>query len=206
MENENFNINEIKEIKVILLGDSGVGKTNLINVAVGIKFQEMLESTCSSSFVTKHFIKQNTRYTLNIWDTAGQENFRAMTKLFIKNSKIVIFVYAIDNKNSFNDLNYWISTTQSLLGEEALFAIAGNKSDLYMNEKVKQKEAKDLADKIGAKFKIVSAKINAKGFIDFLEELLDDYIDNKECDINDESFEIKKENFKKKSLKKKCCS
>ena len=205
MENNNNTFKETKEIKVILLGESGVGKTNLINVSVGENFEEKQGSTCSASFVSKQFIKQNTRYILNIWDTAGQEIFRAMTKLFIKNSKIVIFVYAIDNKASFDNLDFWISTTQNLVGDEALFALAGNKSDLYMIEQIKENEAKAVADKIGAKFKKVSAKVNPKGFIDFLEELLDDYIANKDYDINDESFEIKKENHKKKFKIKKCC-
>ena len=171
MENKNNSIKETKEIKVILLGESGVGKTNLINVSVGEDFQEKETSTCAASFVTKQFIRQNTRYILNIWDTAGQEIFRAMTKLFIKNSKIVIFVYAIDNRKSFNNLDFWMSTTKNILGDEALLALAGNKSDLYMYEQVKEAEGKDLADKSGIKFKTVSAKNNAKGFIDFLEEL-----------------------------------
>ena len=180
MENNNNTFKETKEIKVILLGESGVGKTNLINVSVGENFEERQGSTCSASFVSKAFIKHNTRYILNIWDTAGQEIFRAMTKLFIKNSKIVIFVYAIDNKASFDNLDFWISTTQNLVGDESLFALAGNKSDLYLIEEIKENDARALANKIGAKFKKVSAKVNAKGFIDFLEELLDDYIANKD--------------------------
>ena len=182
---------ENNDIKVILLGESGVGKTCLINVTVGMNFSNELNSTSSSTFVNKKFIKNDQPYILNIWDTAGQEKFRSMTKLFIKSSKIVIFVYAIDNKNSFDSLPFWVSTIKEILGNEIIVALVGNKSDLYSNEEVKDADAQAYADTIGAKFKLVSAKMNAKGFIDFLDELLDDYLKNKRIKKN-ESFEIKK--------------
>ena len=195
---------ENNDIKVILLGESGVGKTCLINVTVGMNFSNELNSTSSSTFVNKKFIKNDQPYILNIWDTAGQEKFRSMTKLFIKSSKIVIFVYAIDNKNSFDSLPFWVSTIKEILGNEIIVALVGNKSDLYSNEEVKDADAQAYADTIGAKFKLVSAKMNAKGFIDFLDELLDDYLKNKRIKKN-ESFEIKKEKHSKKKDKKKCC-
>ena len=100
-DNEENEENEETAIKVILLGESGVGKTSLINAAIGLDFDEKLSPTFSSSFVVKNFIKNNKKYNLNIWDTAGQEMYRSLTKLFIKNAKIVIFVYGIDNKVSF---------------------------------------------------------------------------------------------------------
>ena len=136
---------EIKELKVILLGETGVGKTCLINVSVGKNFEELKTSTVSSSFVLKKFMKDNKEYILNIWDTAGEEKFRTLTKLFIKNSKIIIFVYSIDNKLSFDELSFWVSTVKELLGNEPILGLVGNKSDLYMNEQVKQDEARKYA-------------------------------------------------------------
>ena len=200
------NVIEENEIKVILLGESGMGKTSLINAAIGMDFDENMISTISSSFVTKQFIKNNKKYTLNIWDTAGQETYRSLTKLFIKNAKIVLFVYSINNKLSFKSLQtYWVSVTKEILGNEAIYALVGNKSDLYNQEQVKDSEAIDYAGKIGAKFKLTSAKTNKEGFILFLEELLDDYLTNKGEINNNNSFEIKKEKHKKKKYKKKCC-
>ena len=153
---------EIKELKVILLGETGVGKTCLINVSVGKNFEELKTSTVSSSFVLKKFMKDNKEYILNIWDTAGEEKFRTLTKLFIKNSKIIIFVYSIDNKLSFDELSFWVSTVKELLGNEPILGLVGNKSDLYMNEQVKQDEARKYAEKIGAKYSFVSAKKKTK--------------------------------------------
>ena len=195
------------DIKVILLGESGMGKTSLINAALGLDFEENMASTISSSFVTKDYIKNNKIYRLNIWDTAGQETYRALTKLFIKNSKIVLFVYSINNKLSFEGLQtYWVSMAKEILVNEAVYALVGSKSDLYNEEQVKDSEGMEYAEKIGAKFTLASAKTNKEGFISFLEELLDEFLSkNKGGVTKDKSFEIKKEKHKKKKNKNKCC-
>ena len=94
-------------IKAILLGESGVGKTNLINVSIGLDFDESIGSTYFNSFVEKMFKINNEKYIMHLWDTIGQEKFRPLTKLFYKDSKIVIFVYDKANKKSYEALNYW---------------------------------------------------------------------------------------------------
>ena len=202
--NEDNEENEQTGIKVILLGESGVGKTSLINAAIGFDFNEKLSPTFSSSFVVKNFIKNNKKYNLNIWDTAGQEAYRSLTKLFIKNTKIVIFVYAIDSKFSFESLkSYWASLGKEILGDEAIYGLVGNKSDLYKKEQVPDIDASNYAEEIGAKFALTSAKKNKEGFSNYLEELLDDYIESKKQISLDASFEINKDKHKKRKLK--CC-
>ena len=192
-----------ESIKLILLGESGVGKTSLINVSVGKGFSNVLNSSFSCSYVQKKFQKGDKIYVLNIWDTAGQETFRSMTKLFIKNSKIVIFVYAINNKLSFNGLSYWVDTIKNNLGNEIVLCLLGNKSDLYMEQEVNENEAIEFAENIGAKFVTVSARTNPKGFITIIENLLDQYLQSKGDNTKEKSFEIKQEKHKKN--KKKCC-
>ena len=73
-----------EEIKVILIGESGTGKTSLINATMGLKFKEHLESTTTNSFSSKKVTINNKEYILNLWDTIGQEKFRSLTKIFIK--------------------------------------------------------------------------------------------------------------------------
>ena len=85
----------MSNIKVILVGMTSVGKTNMINILSGMQFQTSILSTTSSSYVEKKMNIDNKKYNLQIWDTAGQEKFRSLTKIFIKDSKIVIFVYDI---------------------------------------------------------------------------------------------------------------
>lgn len=165
---------EKSEIKVILIGNPGVGKTNLINTSLGLNFDSQYISTSSGSFRTKKLTIDNKLYTINLWDTAGQETYKAITKIFIKNSQIVIFVYDITDINSFRELDDWIQMCQQNLDpNEYIAGIVGNKSDLFINEQVTEKEAKKFADDKGMKFALVSAKENPETFELFLKELLD---------------------------------
>ena len=197
---------EGEEIKVILVGEPGTGKTSLINVSVGSKFQENTQSTLLSTFVQKKINKNGKKYILNIWDTAGQEKYHAVTKIFIKNSKIVIFVYAIDSEESFKGLQtYWFKTLKDALGEEAVFGMVGNKSDLFLKEEVKENEALEFANEKEMKYKLVSAKNNPEGFVIFINELLDQYIQQNEVLPKRETIFIDKNNNNNKKLKRKCC-
>ena len=97
----------------------------------------------------------------------------------MNDTKIVIFVYDICNRNSLESLkDYWIKEINEKLGTSIIKGICGNKSDLYLNQEVDEKEGRELADSIGAKFIETSAKDNPDGFIKFLEELIINYIDN----------------------------
>jgi len=166
------------EIKVILIGETGVGKTNLINVSIGLDFKENREATFSNSFVEKIFEINNKAYKMQLWDTIGQEKFKHLTKLFFKNSKIVILVYDKSVKSTFKKLEFWMNELIEVLGkDEAILGIVGNKDDLDdSDDDVDENEAREYAQKYNAKFRMASAKMNSKGFINFLKELLIDYI------------------------------
>ena len=171
---------DLNEIKIILIGEPGTGKTCLINVATGNQFNENSESTLLSTYVTKKMVINDKEYDLNLWDTAGQEKYRAMTKIFTKNSKIVVFVYAINNKNTFEEMkSYWIKTIKETLGDDPILGIAGNKSDLYLEEAVPEEEAREFANKLGIKFKLVSAKNDPNSFVNFLQELVEEFLQTK---------------------------
>ena len=195
----------ITKIKVILIGESGVGKTNLINVSIGQDFNEQEQTTFSSSFVEKEFEIDKKLYVLNIWDTIGQEKFRNLTKLFFKDSKIVILVYDKSQIETFTALNYWSNQVKECLGDDIILAIIGNKEDLDESPNdVNMEEARDYSENLNAKFRLVSAKENPKGFISFLKELLIDYINkyyNKNVGNNDKVVLDKKTIKKKKKSK-----
>ena len=196
-ENENENQNEIK---AILLGNAGVGKTNLINRAIGLKFDENYNSTSSGIFRTKKIEIGNKSYTVNLWDTAGQEIYKSITKIFVKRSKIVIFVYDITDKKSFDDLEGWIKMCKDLLDNDYICGIAGNKMDLYSIEQVTENEARKFAENQKMKFQLVSAKENPESFDNFLKELIDgNPLFKSETNIsNSNNFELKKNNVKPK--------
>ena len=202
-ENENENQNEIK---AILLGNAGVGKTNLINRAIGLKFDENYNSTSSGIFRTKKIEIGNKSYTVNLWDTAGQEIYKSITKIFVKRSKIVIFVYDITDKKSFDDLEGWIKMCKDLLDNDYICGIAGNKMDLYSIEQVTENEARKFAENQKMKFQLVSAKENPESFDNFLKELIDgNPLFKSETNIsNSNNFELKKNNVKPKKKRKFC--
>ena len=195
------------DVKVILVGETGTGKTCLINVTIGKQFTDYSPSTIISTFVIKKVNKNGKTYNLNIWDTAGQEQFRAMTKIFVKNSKIVVFVYSIERKDSLKGLEeYWVNTVKEALGDEAIYGMVGNKCDLFEEEEIKAETAKEFANKCNLKFKLVSAKEDPEGFVQFLEELLDDYLQKKDMiKKNKDNININNDENLNKKKKKNCC-
>ena len=188
-----------EKIKVILVGESGVGKTNLINIATGMGFNEDEHATMLSSYLLKEIEINGKIYNLAIWDTIGQEKLRSLTKIFFKKSKIAILVYDIANRGSFEQLPFWENSLKEMADKDIILGVAGNKKDLFKEEQVTEEEGENYAKSINAKFKLTSAKIEPKGFNDFLEELLIDYINNHKERPN--TFTLNNKNKKKK---KKC--
>jgi len=162
------------DIKVILVGRTGTGKTNIINAIIGAKFDSSEMSTSTAAFVEKTINVNNKDYHLAIWDTAGQEKFRSLTKIFIKDAKIVIFVYSITDKESFKEIDFWLETVKNILGDKPVFGLAGNKKDLFQQEEVGDEEGEDKAKEIGAIFKLTSAKTKI-GIEDFVKKLAEEY-------------------------------
>ena len=174
-------------IKTILVGESGVGKTNLINVCVDQSFEENSLPTNLNSYSEINIEINHKKYTIKLWDTIGQEKLRQLTKIFFKNSKIVILVYDKANKKSFKELDYWNNEVKKLLGDNIILAICGNKIDLDEDyDDVDEEEAREFAQKINAKFRLTSAKTNPNGFKCFLKELVIDYL-NKTNDNNEDN-------------------
>ena len=204
-------------IKVVLLGESGVGKTNLINILTGGEFNENEKLTMASSFLLKKIKVNDKEYTIQIWDTIGHEKLRTLTKLFYTNSKIVIFVYDISVKASFEALkNYWINDVEQKLGKDIIKGVVGNKIDLFLNEEVSREEGEEFANSINAQFLLTSAKSdNPSNFEGFLTKLYEEYL-TKKGDIQPEkkiNVKTKNKNIvldtKKKNVGggngKKCC-
>ena len=149
-------------LKVVLLGESGVGKTSIINqFTSGIFLQETV-SSISAQFISKEMYFKDLNQTIKyeIWDTAGQEKYRAIAKIFYKNAKIIFLCYDITNYNSFIELkNYWYEQQIKIHADcNAILAIVANKNDLYQEQEVKDEEGISFAKEIDAIFQSTSAK------------------------------------------------
>ena len=114
-------------------------------------------------------------YNINLWDTAGLEEYRGISQLFYRGAEIVILVYDICSLSSFNSLENWYEICEDTIDNEHIYGIVGNKNDLYLESKTNENEAKKFAESKNAKFKLVSAKDEPKGFVDFLDELIINY-------------------------------
>ena len=204
MENGNT-----KSVKAVLLGESGVGKTCIIARFINNTFENNIMSTTGASYAGKtmafeEFGGQCIKF--EIWDTAGQEKYRSLTKIFYKDAKAAILVYDITRKSSFDEIkNYWYNQLKDFAPKNIIIAIAGNKCDLFDDENVSESEARSFANEIGAIFRLTSVVRNVgieELFSAIGSSILDpDYIDDN--NIN-KSIRLDKKVAKKKK-KKKCC-
>ena len=154
-------MSEPESIKVVLVGESGVGKTSIIQQFTAKKFDPHRETSLSAQFISKtvNFQDLGKEIKFDIWDTVGQEKYRSLAKIFYKDAKVIVFVYDITTEYSFNELkNYWYEETRSNTDGSPILAVVGNKIDLYKDQKVSNNDGKEFAEKIGAIFQTTSAQ------------------------------------------------
>ena len=215
---ENIKIKNSRPIncKVILVGDSGVEKTCIINRYLN-QYNLDVKTTINTSFYTKIEIIDNYKIIFQIWDTVGQEKYRSLNSLFFKDAHICILVYDITKEESYNNIkDYWYESVITNGSEGIILGIAGNKSDLYEYEKVDKNEVKEFSKEINSVLRFTSAKNNClidelfdelgKKFVNsnFMKDIRENCSDNIEEEENIKVEEKKnKENISKD--KKGCC-
>ena len=159
---------DIIPCKVIVVGDSGVGKTSIINRFLE-NYNPDEKATIGASFSSKLQIIDNYNISFDIWDTAGEERFRSVNSIFYKEASICLMVYDITNSNSFQNIrDYWYNSVKENSMSDIIFGIAGNKMDLINKEAVDQKEAEEYSKEINASFFLTSAKEN-----DFIDQIFE---------------------------------
>ena len=194
------------EIKIIILGSVGVGKTCIITRYKTGKFLEDIPPTQGSNYVQIIKNINNKNYIFNFWDTAGQEKYNSLTQSFTKNSQIVILVYSIVDKKSFEALDFWLDLVKKENGDTGyILGVAGNKSDLYQDSKVPDIKGKEYAEKIGAIWKSTSAKEDSKSIEELINELTENFIRENNTKKRGSTIKLNNKFFNKKQEKKGCC-
>lgn len=145
----------------------GVGKTAILQRLDEKPFQEFIITTFNSSYIIKKMNINGKKVELEVWDTAGQEQYKALSKLYIKNAKIAVLVYDITRKDTLTDLDYWFNFIDEDLGTRITLGLAGNKADLFTEEQVSKEDGKEYAEKWGAVFSLLSAKNDKAGIEEF---------------------------------------
>ena len=148
------------EFRIITVGDSGVGKTSIIRRYVHSIYDDDSLSTIGVSFSYKEVVRGKDKIKLKLVDTAGQEKFKSLTKSYFKNTDVVLFVFALDDKISFNNIKEWIELfiQNNSRDKEVLKYLVGNKNDL--NSEIEQKLIDDFANENQFKYISTSAKDN----------------------------------------------
>ena len=155
---ENINNN----LKVVLLGESGVGKTNIVKRFISNQFSTNTETTLGANFYCRTFKGPGSRGDIKyeIWDTAGQEVYRGLTRMYYRNARAALLVYDISSESTFAQLDGWLMDLRTFAPENLLIVIVGNKSDLFEEEAVDVERATNYAKANGALFRHTSAKDN----------------------------------------------
>ena len=199
--------------KIIVIGDSGVGKSCLTTKAVKNNFEEYYQATVGFEFLTFNMKVNDKVIKLQILDTCGQEIYKSLISNFYRNSSLAVLVYAIDNKESFNHVENWLNDLKSQANPDVRIFLVGNKADLEEDRKIKKEEGeKYKEDQHLDLFMETSAKTghNARNvLVEAAKILYKDYLkfdeNNKKDDPKNNAGGGKKLIVKEKKEKKGCC-
>ena len=153
MEDDNYEF----MFKVVLVGDSFVGKTNIMSKYLKNEFHEDSKATVGVEFGSKQFNVEGHSIKAQIWDTAGQERYKAITSAYYKGAKGAFIVYDITRKNSFESIDKWINDVTAVADKKITIVLIGNKSDLEDQRQVTKEQGEDKASKLEVGFFETSA-------------------------------------------------
>jgi len=152
------NNNKIFQFKLVLLGESAVGKSSLVLRFVKGQFLDYQESTIGAAFLTQTVCLNDTTVKFEIWDTAGQERYHSLAPMYYRGAQAAIVVFDITNTDSFERAKNWVKELQRQGNPNIVIALAGNKLDLASKRKISSEESQTYADENGILFMETSAK------------------------------------------------
>jgi Ras-related protein Rab-11A len=161
--------------KCVILGDSGVGKSNLMSQWVKSEFTKDSKSTIGVDFATKEIKHENEVIKCELWDTAGQERFRAVTAAYYRGALGALLVYDITNRQSFQNCERWLRELRAHTDKSVVAMLVGNKCDLRHRQQVDVEDAKDFAEDNNLAFIETSALDNTNVPLAFETILIEIY-------------------------------
>ena len=190
--------------KVLLLGDSSVGKTCFLLRYCDRTFQEAHLSTIGLDYRLKTMtLKNNKNIKLQIWDTAGQDRFRALTKNYYKGANGIILIYDISTTQTFENVKVWINQIKEEANANVIIYLVGNKIDLPKDKRtVSEEEGQKLADEYKFLFKEASAKEGTN-----VNEIFQELVEKIDAEAKPEMPNTEKKNqlYQAKDKKRNCC-
>ena len=168
------NVKDDFKLKIVVVGDSGVGKTNLIRRFIQDDFQSNSKATVGVEFFSKSFKINDNVFKIEIWDTAGQERYKSITAAYYKGAKGGLVVYDVTSKTSFDNVDNWVSEIKEKASTDMKTMMIGNKIDLKDERQVSTEEALEKAKLLELPLMEASAldSTNVKqAFYDLLKEM-----------------------------------
>lgn len=168
------------QFKLVLLGESAVGKSSIVHRFVKNTFDDMRESTIGAAFLTQSITIPETETTVKfeIWDTAGQERYKSLAPMYYRNANAALCVYDITSSSSFTKAQDWISELRKQAPEGIVIALVGNKTDLEEEREVNQDEVEEYVTGLlnggASEAKIITAECSAKsgdGVIEIFDKI-----------------------------------
>lgn len=138
------------QFKLVLLGESAVGKSSIVHRFVKNTFDDMRESTIGAAFLTQtiNLPEANTTVKFEIWDTAGQERYKSLAPMYYRNANAALCVYDITSRSSFNKAQDWIEELKKQAPEGIVVALVGNKADLSHEREVDESEIAEYIERL----------------------------------------------------------
>ena len=228
---ETNEVDNLLKLKLIVVGNQNTGKSCILNRFVNETFDESYQATIGMDFFSKNVSIHGQDVRLILYDTAGQEKYRSLIPMYIRDTQIILLIYDITDRESFNSIPVWLKEVLNVKNTDVIFALIGNKMDLTAKREVSFEEGQKLASNNKFIFQEVSAK-SGENFSKLFEEQIyeeiynryqhefgendnmDEYEDNNENDNNHKNSDNKNkvrlgsdnmnndDNIKKK---KKCC-
>ena len=159
MDDDGLPVEDLLKLKLIVVGNQGTGKSCILNRFVNETFDENYQATIGLDFQSKNVTIHDQDVRLILYDTAGQEKFRSLIPMYIREAQIILLIYDIADKDSFDSIPKWIQEVLDVKNSEAVFALIGNKNDLEKERKVILKKDKNLLMKISLFFKKLVPKM-----------------------------------------------
>lgn len=190
--------------KILVIGDSGVGKTTLLNKIKKNIYIKNYHSTIGVDFISVyHKNKNNKIYKFTIWDTAGQERFRAVVKNFYRGIHGIILVFDLSDPNSFTELTYWLKEVEHNCAEKPYIMIIGNKNDLKKETLIDNKIIEHFCKTHNLDYLLISTKNDSGNKLN--NKILGTLSQKINYDINEEA-EVEELELTNNSIIKYCCS
>lgn len=192
------------EIKLVLVGNTNVGKTCLCKYAVTGCYDDSVSPTLGASYLSKTMSAHGREVKIQIWDTAGQEKYRGMTPMYYRGAQIALVVFSLVDYASFEAIDTWLTSLNEHGEPDVSFIVIGTKKDLESSRAISRKQGEDKALSIGAPYFETSA-ITGEGIAEILDEIPEIFFSKQNTAKDAPVTQVVELSSNKKDKKKGCC-